>query len=124
MSKTLIAARIALIGVLATLWPVTALSSDLSSLNTPIANILQRGGLEVREHRSVDKKKTSANPAQSFSSSKVTNGNGTGQRSDVLVPSVRDERGRNEYSVGTERTLHTRGSRPWLLTRFEASFWA
>ncbi|MDG2271611.1 MAG: S8 family serine peptidase, partial [Halioglobus sp.] len=78
MSKTLIAARIALIGVLATLWPVTALSSDLSSLDTPIANILQRGGLEVREHRSVDKKKTSANPAQSFSSSKVTNGNGTG----------------------------------------------
>ena len=78
MTKTRFVTSGALIGALASLWPVTTLSSDLSSLEAPIANILQRGGLEVRANKNVDKKKTSVNAAQSFSSSKATNGNGVG----------------------------------------------
>ena len=49
---------------------------------------------------------------------------GTCEWIDVLVPSVCDERCRNEYSVGTKCPFHTRGSGARLLTRFEASFWA
>ena len=42
----------------------------------------------------------------------------------VCLRNHSDEQFWNQSSVGTQRTGHARGPSPWLLTGFDASFWA